>query len=89
MIYEASGRQLLTLMISGLWDRSSLYRRLYVHLPERAPQALAEHKKIYAACQSGNAIAAGRAVRENVRQTVEGILHKLNTDGPADGLSVV
>ena len=86
LIYEASERPLLTQMISGLWDRSSLYRRLYVHLPERAPQALAEHKRIYAACQAGDATAAGRAVRENIRGTVEGILHKLQTEGPLDGL---
>jgi DNA-binding GntR family transcriptional regulator len=85
VIYEASGRPLLAQMISGLWDRSSLYRRLYVYLPERAPQALAEHKRIYAACQAGDPVTVGRAVRENIQQTVEGILHKLQTEGPLDG----
>lgn len=79
-IYEASRRPLLLHMITGLWDRSSLYRRLYTYLPERAPQALAEHKEIYAACRAGDAAAAGRAVRNNVRQTTEGILTKIRGD---------
>jgi DNA-binding GntR family transcriptional regulator len=87
LIYGASGRPLLLQMISGLWDRSSLYRRLYVYLPERAPQALAEHNEIYTACQAGDAIQAGRAVRENIRQTVKGILQKLSTEGSSDGLA--
>jgi len=73
-------------MISGLWDRCGLYRRLYTHLPERAPQALAEHKQIYAACQAGDPLAVSQAVRENIRQTVDGILQKLQTDGLPDGL---
>lgn len=80
-VYEASRRPLLVQMINGLWDRSTLYRRLYTHLPERAPQALAEHKEIYAACQEGDAEVAGRVVRKNIRQTVEGILAKLGAEG--------
>ncbi len=83
-IYEASRRPLLLQMINGLWDRSTLYRRLYTHLPERAPQALAEHKEIYAACQVGDAEAAGQVVRDNIRQTVEGILARLSTEGLLD-----
>jgi DNA-binding GntR family transcriptional regulator len=80
-IYEASQRPLLLQMISSLWDRSSLYRRWYTYLPERAGQALAEHREIYAACQMGDAQAASRAVQRNIRQTVAGIRHKLEADG--------
>lgn len=76
-IYNASGRPLLLTMIEQMWGRSALYRRLYTYLPERAPQALAEHQAIYAACQKGNAGAASEAIRNNVRQTVEGILQSL------------
>ncbi len=86
-IYKASHRPFLLQMISGLWDRCSLYRRLYIHLPERARQALVEHKEIYAACQAGDSVAAGEAVRENIRQTVEGIIQKLQSDGLSDGLN--
>lgn len=86
-IYEAAHRPFLLQMISSLWDRCSLYRRLYTYLPDRAPQALSEHKEIYAACQAGGPVAAGQAVRQNIRQTVDGILQKLQADGQLDGLN--
>jgi DNA-binding GntR family transcriptional regulator len=75
-IYEACNNSLLVQMISGLWDRSRRYRQLYTHLPQRASQALVEHKDIYAACKAGDIISAGAAVRHNVRQTTTGILEK-------------
>ena len=75
-IYEACQISLLIQMISGLWDRSRRYRQLYTHLPQRAAQALLEHKAIYAACQAGDPYAAGAAIRDNVRQTTLGILEK-------------
>ena len=74
VIYEASGNQLLVELIRSLWDRSSRYRHLYTYLPDRAPRALAEHKRIYRLCLSGDAEAAGRAVGNNVRQTVRGLI---------------
>lgn len=80
-IYEAAGRPILLQMIVSLWDRSALYRHVYTYLPERAPQALAEHKEIYQASRQGDAQWAHQAVRKNVRQTVEGILAKLNRKG--------
>jgi DNA-binding GntR family transcriptional regulator len=75
-LYETSGNSLLIQMISGLWDRSRRYRQLYTYLPERASQALVEHKEIYAACMAGDADKAGTAVRNNVHQTTIGILAK-------------
>lgn len=75
-IYEAANQPLLLEMLSNLWNRSSLYRRLYTYLSDRALQAIIEHKKIYAALKSGDAEAAGQAVRHNVRQTVQGVLAK-------------
>jgi DNA-binding GntR family transcriptional regulator len=77
-LYETSGNSLLIQMISGLWDRSRRYRQLYTHLPKRASQALVEHKEIYNACITGDNILAGKAVRNNVRQTTVGILAKFN-----------
>lgn len=77
-IYQDSANALLIKMINGLWDRSRRYRQLYTHLPERASQALIEHKEIYAACEAGDASKAGTAVRNNVRQTTVGILAKLH-----------
>ncbi len=80
-LYEASGRSILLQLITGLWDRSRFFRQLYTYIPERAPQALAEHQAIFAAVKAGDAEAAGAAVRENVRQTVLGILAKLEIEG--------
>ena len=80
-IYDASLRPILLGMLSRLWDRVSMYQRLYPRLPDRAPQVLAGHKKIYAACQAGDAVAAGQAVREYIRQSAEEILEKLEADG--------
>lgn len=81
LIYDSSERPLLTQMISGLWDRSSRYRYIYTYLPERQIQALGEHKEIYDACLRGETARAAQAVRNNVRQTVEGIVIKLRADG--------
>ena len=76
-IYRACDNELLIEMIEGLWDRSSRYHHLYTHLPNRAPRALAEHRLIYAACVAGDAEKAGRAVRKNVKQTVQGLTLEL------------
>lgn len=82
-IYGSCGNALLLEMIQSLWDRSSRYRHLYTHLPDRAPRALLEHRQIYRLCMADDAEGAGRAVGENVRQTVEGLTavleRKLNT----------
>jgi DNA-binding GntR family transcriptional regulator len=80
-IYDASHRPILLGMLSSLWDRASLYQRLYTRLPDRGPQALADYNKIYAACQAGDAAGAGREVREHIRVTAEEILEKLEADG--------
>ena len=79
-IYEAANQPLLLDLLSSLWNRSGIYRRLYTYLPERAGPALIEHKQILEACQTGDPTAAGQAVRYNVRQTVKGILGKLDIE---------
>ena len=80
VIYGASERPLLFQMIAGLWDRSARYRYIYTYLPERQLQALSEHKEIYDACLKRETKRASDAVRNNVRQTVEGIVSKLRED---------
>lgn len=74
IIYEAGDNRLLVELIRSLWDRSSRYRHLYTYLPDRAPRALREHKRIYKLCVLGDAEAAAREVRNNVRQTVKGLI---------------
>lgn len=79
-IYRCSGNNTLIQMIESLWDRSTVYRRVYTFMPERAKQALAEHKTIYAFCKSGDPSAAGHAVRENVQQTTRGIMARMEKE---------
>lgn len=69
-IYEACQKSLLLELISGLWNRSSLYRRVFTYLPQRAEQALREHQAIYEACRNGDSATAADEVRNNIRQTV-------------------
>ena len=73
-LYNASNLRLLLDMMASLWNRSSLYRRVFTYLPGRAVQALQEHKEIYDACLAGDSEAAGRAVRRNIHQTVIALL---------------
>jgi DNA-binding GntR family transcriptional regulator len=72
-LYTASRNAILCQIIESLWDRSTVYRRRFTFMPERAGQALAEHREILAACRRGDAATAGAAVRANVAQTTKAI----------------
>lgn len=72
-LYTASRNAILCQLIESLWERSTVYRRRFTFMPERAAQALAEHKQILSACQRGDGEGAGRAVRENVAHTTRAI----------------
>lgn len=72
-LYTASQNTILCQLIESLWDRSTVYRRRFTFMPERAAQALAEHQTILAACKRGDADTAGKAVRANVAQTTKAI----------------
>jgi len=73
-LYEVSGRRFLCDSITGLWKKSERYRAFYVHLPGRSRQALSEHHEILQALQGRWAKEAVRAVRNNIRQTMTGLL---------------
>lgn len=77
-IYEAAELSLLSELMHSLWNRSSLYRRVFTYLPERAVQALEEHKDIYRACERGDGDLAGKAIRHNIRQTVNALLEEFD-----------
>ena len=72
-LYTASQNAILCQLIESLWERSTVYRRRFTFMPERAEQALAEHKRILDACRRGDAAAAASAVRLNVGQTRKAI----------------
>ncbi len=73
-LYEASGREYLCTLISHLWQKSTRYRTSYIQLPERANQAHEEHKEILLAVRERSVRKAIRAVRNNIRQTMLGLL---------------
>jgi DNA-binding GntR family transcriptional regulator len=79
-IYRMSSNATLVQMIESLWDRSTVYRRMYTFMPERARLALQEHKVILQACKARDSVQAGRAVRENVQQTTRGILARIEKE---------
>lgn len=79
-IYNMSGNATLIQIIESLWDRSTVYRRIYTFMPERTRMALQEHKVILNACRARDSVQAGRAVRENVQQTTRGILARIEKE---------
>ena len=68
-IYAASQNAILCQLIEGLWDRSTVYRRRFTFMPDRAAQALAEHRQILESCRRRDANDASEAVRRNVKAT--------------------
>jgi DNA-binding GntR family transcriptional regulator len=72
-IYTASGNAILCQMIESLWERSTVFRRRFTFMPERAERSLAEHREILEACRRGDIDAVGAAVRRNVAATTEAI----------------
>ena len=80
-IYDASPQPILLGVLSSLWDRASLYQRLYGRSSERVRQTLARYIEIHAACEAGEAEAAGQAVREHIRQMAQEILEQLRANG--------
>ena len=83
-LYSASQNSILLELIEGLWDRSTIYRRMFTFMPERAKQALEEHKCIFAACHEGDAQRAGHATRENVAHTTRAIIARREQENAAE-----
>lgn len=79
-LYNICGNTTLIQMIESLWDRSTIYRRMYTFMPDRARQALQEHKAIVEACLLREPLRAGNAVRENVQQTTRGIVARIEKE---------
>jgi DNA-binding GntR family transcriptional regulator len=79
-LYNRCENNVLIQMIESMWDRSTVYRRMYTHMPDRVRQALEEHKAILQACVARDSAQAGRAVRENVQQTTRGIMARIEKE---------
>lgn len=79
-IYEASESPILLEVITGLYGRSSPYRRLYSHLPDRAPEALAAHKRIYSACKDADPATLGQFVRGDIQAAARHIIDRFTSE---------
>lgn len=77
-IYEAAQRPLLLEQIASWWDRTNFYRHLNLYQADRITESIHEHEELYAVCQSGDAAAAGRIVREHLRHAAEDMMRKIS-----------
>lgn len=84
-IYEGAHSPLMLKIISDLWDRCTLYRRLYTYQPPHAARSMMEHQELYAACKDGQAMVAGQLMREHLRQFAEDMLAEFHTSGGNKG----
>ena len=80
-LYRATGGALLVDTLAGLWDRSRLYRHLYI---QYQPQRVSEHVDIFEACKRGDAAAARRLMRLHYERATEDILGNLQQIQAAD-----
>jgi DNA-binding GntR family transcriptional regulator len=79
-IYRAAHRRTLLLLISQLWDRSTRYRHLQLHVfPDRARASQFETNAILAACRRHDRDAIGYLVRYKIHQTIVGLLDVIHT----------
>jgi DNA-binding GntR family transcriptional regulator len=83
-LYEPAQQPLLIDLISSLSTRSMRYRQIYVNLPNRAQQAIVDYETILTACRNRDVVAAGQAVRNHLRRTLEGVLATLKISPEPD-----
>lgn len=69
-IVEAAANPVLTAMLDGILEKTRIIMRRVQILPGRARQALAEHRAIVEAILAGDAQAAERLRRENIRSAI-------------------
>jgi DNA-binding GntR family transcriptional regulator len=83
-IYEASDRPILLETIARVHRRSSPYRRLYSRMRDMGPRVLAYHTGIHAACAAGDAVTAGRLVREDIQEAARHIVERFASEVTAE-----
>lgn len=65
-LYEAADSPILLEMIKTLWDRSSLYRHVYVGSRKHRDQSVTEHAEALRQIRAGKAAAAARTIRNHI-----------------------
>lgn len=77
-IHEAAASPLLMSILSGHWDRATVYRRLSGQYPEHHHRFLVEHTGILRACESGDAMASCQLMKEHILRFGRDILSLLD-----------
>lgn len=65
-LYEAADSPILVEMIKTLWDRSSLYRHVYVGSRKHREQSVADHAAALKHIRAGKTAAAARTIRHHI-----------------------
>lgn len=58
LLFEASGRRVLTRLLGQLWDATDAYRAVYFADERNRERVIAEHESILAACRAGDVVRA-------------------------------
>jgi len=76
-IYDALGNQTLQQIISGLWEKSELYRYRYMFVARSCDAVHEEHLALVQACESGDAARAKQIAVEHIQHTCRGLRQEL------------
>jgi DNA-binding GntR family transcriptional regulator len=83
-IYEALGNQHLLETVTGLWERSELYRYRYVLVLHNAENVHREHEGILRACEAGDSALAKQLATEHILHTQQWLHEELAAAQPQD-----
>jgi DNA-binding GntR family transcriptional regulator len=86
-LYEVSGSRWLLRTIGPLWEAAERYQRLSSRLRGTLEERHAEHRQILEHCRNRDAEAAGAALEEHLRRTMNTVRAEIgeSEDGSGDG----
>jgi DNA-binding GntR family transcriptional regulator len=86
-LYEVSGSRWLLRTIEPLWDAAERYQRLSIKLRGTLEERHQEHRQILEHCRNRDAEAAGAALEEHLRRTMNTVRTEIgeSKDGSKDG----
>ena len=72
-IYDAVDSEIYLETVSGLWDRSELYRYRYMYVIHHANNAHHDHEAIIHACESRDAATVKQLIVAHIQHTLDGL----------------
>jgi GntR family transcriptional repressor for pyruvate dehydrogenase complex len=89
VIGQASRNELLVTMLGVIWDVLRSSREEWLQTEKRAQTSLAAHRRILAALEAHDPVAARTAAAEHIRAVGEGILRLISEKQDGDGAAVM